>query len=103
MNDEEQMDTLDEQPVRQALRSVIDPELGLSVIDLNMVRHITIEDGKVSVELVLTAPGCPLAGWIVQQIRGAIAGIEGVQQIDVRLLDELWQPPDAEDWQRWIK
>jgi len=97
------METLDEQTVRQALRNVIDPELGANVIDLNMVRQITLEGGKVSVELVLTAPGCPLAGWIVQQIRAAIAGIEGVQQIDVRLLDEPWQPRDADNWQRWIK
>jgi metal-sulfur cluster biosynthetic enzyme len=95
------METLDEQTVRQALRNVIDPELGANVIDLNMVRQITLEGGKVSVELVLTAPGCPLAGWIVQQIRAAIAGIEGVQQIDVRLLDEPWQPPDADNWQSW--
>jgi metal-sulfur cluster biosynthetic enzyme len=96
------METPDEQTVRQALRNVIDPELGANVIDLNMVRQITLEGGKVSVELVLTAPGCPLAGWIVQQIRAAIAEIEGVQQIDVRLLDEPWQPPDADDWRRWL-
>jgi ATP-binding protein involved in chromosome partitioning len=97
------METVDDQTVRQALRSVIDPELGVSVIDLNMVRQITLEGGKVSVELVLSAPGCPLAGWIVQQIRAAIAGIEGVQQIDVRLLDEPWQPPDADNWQSWLR
>jgi metal-sulfur cluster biosynthetic enzyme len=97
------METLNDQTVRQALRNVIDPELGASVIDLNMVRQITIEDGKVSVELVLTAPGCPLAGWIVQQIRGAIGEIQGVQQIDVRLLDEPWQPPDADNWQSWLR
>jgi len=97
------METLNDDTVRQALRNVIDPELGVNVIDLNMVRQITVEDGKVSVQLVLTAPGCPLAGWIVQQIRGAIAAIQGVQQIDVRLLDEPWQPPEVDDWQRWLR
>ncbi len=95
------MNALSEQSVGQALGSVIDPELGASLIDLNVVRRISVDDGSVSIELVLTAPGCPLAGWIVEQVREAVGALPGAQSVDVTLLDEPWQPP-GDEWQTWL-
>jgi len=96
------MSELNEQVVRDALREVIDPELGANLIDLNMVRRIDIADGQVTVHLVLTAPGCPLAGWMVEQIYQAVGALPGVEQVEVALLDEPWQPPGADDWEEWV-
>jgi len=97
------MPTINEQAVMDVLRNVYDPELGISVVDLNMVKQIKIEGDKVFIDLILTVPGCPLAGLIIQSIQNAVEQIEGVKEVEVKLLDEPWQPPDAEDWQSWLR
>ncbi len=86
-----------EEEVKGALSGVIDPELGASIIDLNMVRHIDISDEQVTVDLVLTAPGCPLANWIIEGARQSVAAISGVKNVEVNVLDEPWQPPENRD------
>lgn len=96
------MNELTEAVVRDALRGVIDPELGANVVDLGMVKQVTIADGQVTVQLVLTAPGCPLAGLIAWQAQRAVAALPGVTEVRVEFLDEPWQPPGADDWQSWI-
>jgi serine O-acetyltransferase len=97
------MSQLDEQAVRAALRGVIDPELGMNLVDLGMVKQIAIAGGQVTVQLVLTAPGCPLADWIVYQARQAVAALPGVHSADVALLDEPWQPSENFDWDYWVE
>ena len=77
------MAELTEQAVRDALRAVIDPELGDNVVDLGMVKQIGIIGDLVSVGLVLTTPDCPLAGWIVMQARRAIDALPGVADVQV--------------------
>ncbi len=96
------MSELDEQAVRDVLRGVIDPELGENLVDLGMVRQIDIAGGYVTVHLVLTAPGCPLAGWIAESVRQAISHLPGVEDVNVVFLDEPWRPPGADDWQDWV-
>ncbi len=93
---------LSEQTIRNALRNVIDPELRRSIVDLNMVRQVEITGGQVSIALVLTIPGCPLAGWIAQQANQAVSALEGVEHVEIRLLDEPWKPPAADTWQDWL-
>ena len=83
---------LTEQMVMEALRPVIDPEIGLSVVDLGMIREVVIEEGAVEVKMVLTTPFCPLAGVITEQVRQAAAAIPGVKEAQVTLLDEPWDP-----------
>lgn len=97
------MSELTEATVREALRSVIDPELGANLVDLGMVKRVEIAGDRVKVQLVLTAPGCPLAGWIALQAQRAVGALPGVAEVQVEFLDEPWQPPDAaEDWQSWV-
>jgi metal-sulfur cluster biosynthetic enzyme len=82
-----------ETQIRDALRPVIDPEIGASVVDMGMVRHIKVDDeGKVEVKMVLTAPFCPLAGYITEQARRAVAAVPGVKEARVTVLDEQWNP-----------
>ena len=80
------------QEVLEALRPVVDAEIGMSVVDMGMIREIAIEGDTVEVKMVLTAPFCPLAGMITEQVRQAAAKVPGVGQATVVLLDEPWSP-----------
>ena len=81
-----------EDQVREALRPVVDPEMGVSVVDLGMIREVEIEGDAVEIKMVLTTPFCPLAGVITEQVREAAAGVEEVEEAKVTLLDEPWDP-----------
>jgi len=68
--------------VREALRAVVDPELGADVVELGMVRSVEIDGGKVTVELALTIAGCPLRSQLradVERHVGALAGVDDVE------------------------
>ncbi len=84
--------TITEEQIREALRPVIDPEIGMSVVDMGMIREVSIEEDSVEVKMVLTAPFCPLAGMITEQVRQAAAAVPGVKEAEVTLLDEPWDP-----------
>jgi len=75
------MITVDE--VRQALTPVIDPELRRSVIDLNMIRNIEIEDDNVRFVLALTTLACPLADGIAEAVHNAVAKLPGVGHVGI--------------------
>lgn len=96
------MNELTQEAVRDVLRSVFDPELGENLVDLGMVRQIDIADEQVTVHLVLTVPGCPLVGWIVPEVQQAVSRLPSVKRVEVKLLDEPWQPPERNDWLNWI-
>jgi ATP-binding protein involved in chromosome partitioning len=72
--------------VREALRAVIDPELGDDIVDLGMVPNVTVQaDGRVEVAVALTVAGCPLRSQIEQDVRGRIAGMPGVTSVDLSI------------------
>jgi metal-sulfur cluster biosynthetic enzyme len=82
-----------EKQIKDALRQVIDPEIGLDVVTLGMIRRIDIgEEGDVEVKMVLTAPFCPLASYLVEQVRMIASSVPGVKEAKVTLLDERWDP-----------
>ncbi len=81
---------LDEEQVKEALFAVNDPEIGMSIIDLGLVYDIAIDpEDRVSIEMTLTSPGCPLGDVITQQIDGALKAI-GAKATDVEI---VWSPP----------
>ncbi|MDR5683268.1 MAG: Mrp/NBP35 family ATP-binding protein [Armatimonadota bacterium] len=71
--------------VLEALRDVQDPELHRSIVELDMVRDVTIRDGQVRVDALLTISGCPLRETIVESIRQRVAQLPGVRAVDVNL------------------
>lgn len=79
-----------EAEVRQALRGVFDPELGLDVVDLGLIYGIAVEDGAVRVDMTLTTRGCPLHEAMADWVREAVGRLDGVERVDVRL---VWDPP----------
>lgn len=79
--------------VLQALNEVIDPEIGMSLTELNMIREVNIDDKKVEVKMVLTASICPLAGLLVEEVRKKTAEVAEGREVKVTVLDEQWTPP----------
>ena len=73
----------DRETIMKALEAVIDPELKRSVVELDMVRGIEIEGGRVGVTIALTVPGCPLRASFEQQVDQALAPLEGVEAVDL--------------------
>ena len=73
----------DRDTVMKALEAVIDPELKRSVVELDMVRGVEIEGGRVGVTIALTVPGCPLRASFEQQVDQALAPIEGVETVEL--------------------
>lgn len=79
--------------IRSALATVKDPELGLDLVSLGLVYGIRIDDGTALVQMSLTTPACPLAPTIVEHVRSAVSGVEGVQDVKVDLtFDPPWTP-----------
>jgi metal-sulfur cluster biosynthetic enzyme len=84
--------------VRAALRSVIDPEVGLDVVTLGLIYGVEVEGGAVTVTFSLTVPGCPLVDYIAGAIRMAALGVPGVEAVDLNLVWEpAWHPGMIEE------
>jgi metal-sulfur cluster biosynthetic enzyme len=83
-----------EDMVREALREVIDPELGENLVDLGLVYGVTVEGSYVAVDLTLTTPGCPLHASLHAAAERAIRlMVPGVEHVHVQLVWEpLWSP-----------
>lgn len=83
--------------VREALRKVIDPELGLNIVDLGLVYDIRVEEGAATIDMTLTSPGCPVGPQILASAQAAAGTVEGVNEAKV---DLVWKPfwsPDRID------
>jgi len=72
-----------EAQVIDALRPVEDPELHRSIVDLDMVRQVAIDGGRVDVTVALTVAGCPLRGEITRRVEGAVTALDGVDGINL--------------------
>lgn len=68
----------------EALSQVEDPELRRNIVDLGMIRDLSVEDGEVSFTLALTVPTCPLSDQLTGAARAAVAALDGVRQVTVR-------------------
>lgn len=78
-----------------ALEQVIDPELGIDIVNLGLVYDVDLdEDGKAVVTMTLTTMGCPLGGIISDQVRMALADIPEVKETEVNI---VWSPPWSKD------
>jgi metal-sulfur cluster biosynthetic enzyme len=79
--------------VASALEGVIDPELGLDVVSLGMVRDVTVEAGRVTVGLTLTTATCPFWELFVEQVRIAVRSLPGSGEVDVHYVQHpAWDP-----------
>ncbi len=74
----------------EALKTVCDPEIMINVYDMGLIYDIRQQDnGDVEIDMTLTAPTCPVAGVLPQQVADAIALVEGVGKVEVKV---VWEP-----------
>lgn len=69
---------------------MLDPELGISVVDLGLVYRLEADAGAIDVDLTMTTPACPLGEHIARQAEARLAALPGVTHATVRL---VWEPP----------
>jgi metal-sulfur cluster biosynthetic enzyme len=80
--------------ILDALRSVVDPEIGMNVVELALIKQILLGKDETEIKMILTTPFCPYAGSMIQQVKEQA---ESVVEHDVKvtLLAERWDPRDA--------
>ena len=77
--------------IRTALETVMDPEIGLSVIDLGLIREVKVEPGKTLVRMLLTTPFCPYAPQLMADVKQAATSVVD-QECEVEILPDPWSP-----------
>jgi metal-sulfur cluster biosynthetic enzyme len=84
--------------VREALFDVIDPDLGVNIVDLGFVRAVTVERRTAVITMTLTSAACPVTGVLEDQIRAGLAPLSGIEEvrIDWRWIP-AWRPADITD------
>ena len=88
----------DDAALLDALKQVIDPELMINVVDLGLVYEIRQNGSNVSVDLTLTSPACPAGPQIIQQAKMALEGLDGVEQVEIKLImTPPWTPDRMTD------
>lgn len=89
------MDKALEENMMGALENVIDPELGVDIVNLGLVYGVDMkEDGVAEVTMTLTAMGCPLAGQIESEVKSALMDLPEVKDTQVNI---VWNPPWTKD------
>ena len=83
--------------VKAALRKVFDPEIGLNVVELGLVKEIDFSAEPHVVNMMMTTPFCPYAGWIVQQVKTAAEEAIPGTSFRVNVLADVWDPSMMED------
>ena len=79
-----------EDKIVAALKTVYDPEIPVDIYELGLIYKIDYheEDGTLDIDMTLTAPGCPLADYIVEDVRQKMEGIDGITSANVNLVFE---------------
>ncbi|MET8429375.1 MULTISPECIES: metal-sulfur cluster assembly factor [unclassified Nocardia] len=80
--------------MEEAMRDVVDPELGINVVDLGLVYGMTFEDGIAKLDMTLTSPACPLTDVIEDQSRNALVRSGLAEDLQINW---VWMPPWGPD------
>jgi metal-sulfur cluster biosynthetic enzyme len=80
-----------EMAVRSALETVMDPEIGLSVIDLGLIREVLIQPEKTLIKMMLTTPFCPYAPQMIADVKAATQSVLP-QECEVEIVPDAWSP-----------
>jgi metal-sulfur cluster biosynthetic enzyme len=82
--------------IRQTLRQVLDPELGMNIIELGLVREVSLEDTSLALRMILTTPFCPYGPVLLESARVKAEEVAGVPTT-IELGMEMWEPSMMED------
>ncbi len=79
-----------EEKIIAEIKTVYDPEIPVNIYDLGLIYDINEKNGDLKIEMTLTAPGCPVADQIVQEVKEKTQLVEGIKGVDVEL---VFEPP----------
>jgi len=77
-----------EEKIVATLKTVYDPEIPVNIYDLGLIYNIEVKDGRLDLTMTLTAPNCPLADFIIEDVRMKMEAIEGVESVDINVVFE---------------
>ena len=80
--------------ILDALRAVVDPEIGMNVVELALIKQIIQSPQQTEVKMILTTPFCPYAGSMIEQVKEQVESVVE-NEVKVTLLAERWDPRDA--------
>ncbi len=80
--------------ILDALRAVVDPEIGMNVVELALIKQIILGKDESEIKMILTTPFCPYAGSMIQQVKEQVESVVE-HEVKVTLLAERWDPRDA--------
>jgi metal-sulfur cluster biosynthetic enzyme len=88
-----------EDKIREALKGVVDPELFVNIVDLGLIYDVKVDElpdgtSNVEVEMTMTSPACPAGPQLLSQSQDAVRRLDGVGEVDVRLVMEPPWTPD---------
>lgn len=85
---------MDKKRVIEALKEVYDPEIPINIYDLGLIYDVSIEGGRIKVVMTMTAPGCPMAYYVVKMVEDRLRKLDDVEDVEVEL---TWDPPWSPD------
>ena len=85
----ENEDSLDRKKIAERLKLVLDPEVGLNIVDLGLVYDIQIDQNAVKIMVSMTTMGCPMTRYIRMSIENVLSKIQEIEQFDVEI---VWSP-----------
>ncbi|MEO7664607.1 MAG: iron-sulfur cluster assembly protein [Candidatus Limnocylindrales bacterium] len=80
--------------ILDALRAVVDPEIGMNVVELALIKQILLGKDETEIKMILTTPFCPYAGSMIAQVKEQAESVVD-HDVKVTLLAERWDPRDA--------
>src|SRR5512140_2084614 len=80
--------------ILDSLRQVVDPEIGLNVVELALIKQVLLGESETEIKMILTTPFCPYAGSMIQQVKEAAEEVVD-HPVKVTILAERWDPRDA--------
>jgi metal-sulfur cluster biosynthetic enzyme len=92
----ESQDPAKAEAIRAALREVVDPEIGLNIIELGLIRDLDIQPDQTKVRMILTTPFCPYGPALIEETRKKVAGVAGTPAA-VEMSPEMWEPSMMEE------
>jgi metal-sulfur cluster biosynthetic enzyme len=81
--------------ILESLRKVLDPEIGINIVDLGLIYRIDVFDDRTEVDFTLTSPGCPLADTIDADIKNILVDDHNIENVQTQV---VWNPPWSLDF-----
>lgn len=81
---------LSEETVREALRQVLDPEIGINIVDLGLIYAVEVGEARIALTMTLTSPTCPMGDLLLDEVEDALRRLAPEAEVD---LEVVWEPP----------